>query len=250
VQDFGTKSEALTSEIGVANVVNGTARCRQQLGPKRKGVSMNHVALVGDSVFDNLVYVQPEPDVQQQLRDILPEEWKVTLGAIDGNVTDDVSKQLKELPEGVSHVVVSVGGNDGLQSMGILTEQVSSVAEGLGLLSGVVAEFQANYSRMLEDLVATKIPATVCTIYRPQFEPALQRVTLMALSLFNDVILTEAMRMRLPVLDLRPILDEASDYANEIEPSAKGGEKMAMAISHILLSNEANIIGSWVYRRQ
>ena len=209
---------------------------------------MTHVALIGDSVFDNLVYVRPEPDVQQQLRDTLPDGWKVTLGAIDGSVTDDVSRQLKGLPEDVSHIVVSAGGNDGLQSMGILFEQVSTVAEGLGLLSGVVTEFQKAYSQMLQDLVSTKIPATVCTIYRPQYEPTLQQVTLMALSLFNDVILTEAMRMRLPVLDLRPIMDEASDYANEIEPSAHGGEKMAKAISQILLGNESS--SNWVYERQ
>ena len=209
---------------------------------------MTHVALIGDSVFDNRVYVQPEPDVQQQLRDALPDGWKVTLGAIDGSVTDDVSRQLEGLPEDVSHIVVSVGGNDGLQSMGILSEKVSSVAEGLGLLSGVVTEFQTAYRRMLDDVVATNIPATVCTIYRPQYEPTLQQVTLMALSLFNDVILTEAMRMRLPVLDLRQIMDEASDYANPIEPSAHGGEKMAKAISQILLGIDDS--GNWVYERQ
>ena len=209
---------------------------------------MNHVTLVGDSVFDNLVYVKPEPDVQQQLRDVLPDGWKVTLGAIDGSVTDDVPIQLKGLPKDVSHIVVSVGGNDGLQSMSLLFEEVSSVAEGLGLLSKVVARFQKAYRQMLEELVATNIPATVCTIYRPQFEPSLQQVSLMALSLFNDVILTEAMRMRLPVLDLRQIMDEDSDYANPIEPSAHGGEKMAKAISQILLGNDDS--GNWVYERQ
>ena len=202
---------------------------------------MTHVALIGDSVFDNRVYVQPEPDVQQQLRDALPDGWEVTLGAIDGSVTADVSKQLKGLPEDVSHIILSVGGNDGLQNMGILSEQVSSVAEGLGLLSGVVTEFQTAYRRVLEDLVATKILATVCTIYHPQFDPTFQRVALMALSLFNDVILTEAMQMHLPVLDLRQIFDEASDYANEIEPSAHGGEKMATAIAAIVSGNAANV---------
>ena len=209
---------------------------------------MSHVTLVGDSVFDNLVYVHPEPDVQQQLRDVLPDGWKVTLGAIDGSVTDDVPIQLKGLTKDVSYIVVSVGGNDGLQSMSLLFEEVSSVAEGLGLLSKVVARFQKAYRQMLEELVATNIPATVCTIYRPQFEPSLQQVSLMALSLFNDVILTEAMRMRLPVLDLRQIMDEDSDYANPIEPSAHGGEKMAKAISQILLGNDDS--GNWVYQRQ
>ena len=200
---------------------------------------MNHVALIGDSVFDNLVYVQPELDVQQQLRNALPDEWTVTLGAIDGSITDDVSDQLDELPEDVSHIVVSAGGNDGLQNLPILHAPVSSVGEGLSLLNGVITDFQSAYRQMLKELVATKIPATVCTIYRPHFDdPLIQRVTSMALSLFNDVIISEAMAMRLPVLDLRPILDEDSDYANEIEPSSRGGEKMAQAIARILLGND------------
>jgi hypothetical protein len=135
---------------------------------------MTHVALVGDSVFDNLVYVQPGIDVQQQLREALPSFWKVTLCAIDGSITNDVLEQLEELPEGVSHIVVSVGGNDGLQNMPILSEKVSTVAEGLSLLSEVVTEFRSAYREMLEELAATKIPATVCTIYQHLDPPVLQ----------------------------------------------------------------------------
>jgi len=138
---------------------------------------MTHVALVGDSAFDNLVYVQPGPDVQQQLKEALPSPWKVTLCAIDGSITDDVLEQLEELPERVSHIVVSVGGNDALQNMPILSEKVSTVSEGLSFLSEVVIEFKSAYRGMLEALAGTKIPATICTIYQPRFdEPPLQRV--------------------------------------------------------------------------
>ena len=209
---------------------------------------MTHVALVGDSAFDNLVYVQPDIDVQQQLREALPAPWNVTLCAIDGSITDDVLEQLEGLPEGVSHIVVSVGGNDGLQNMPILSEKVSTVAEGLSLLSEVVTEFRSAYRQMLEALAATKISALVCTIYQPRFdEPALQRVALMALSLFNDVIVSEATRMRIPLLDLRKIFSEPADYANSIEPSAHGGAKMASAIAQIILGNFDRHDGSWVY---
>ncbi len=95
---------------------------------------MTHVALVGDSAFDNLVYVEPGIDVQQQLREALPSPWKVTLSAIDGSITDDVLEQLEELSEGVSPIVVSVGGNDALQNMPILSEQVSTVATPFAVL--------------------------------------------------------------------------------------------------------------------
>jgi hypothetical protein len=40
-----------------------------------------HVALVGDSIFDNGGYVSPEPDVCSQLLELIE---KVTLCAVDG----------------------------------------------------------------------------------------------------------------------------------------------------------------------
>ena len=69
----------------------------------------------------------------------------------------------------------------------------------------------------------------------------------MALSLFNDVIINEAMEMRLPILDLRQIMNEASDYANAIEPACHGGEKMATAIAHMVAANEDGTTASMIY---
>ncbi len=43
---------------------------------------MPHIILLGDSIFDNLKYVQPEPDVATRLRQTVPAGWKVTLRAI------------------------------------------------------------------------------------------------------------------------------------------------------------------------
>jgi len=55
---------------------------------------MNEVVLLGDSIFDNAVYVGGGPDVSQQVGECLPEGWKATLLAIDGSVTSDVQEQL------------------------------------------------------------------------------------------------------------------------------------------------------------
>ncbi len=43
-----------------------------------------HVVLLGDSIFDNAVYVPGEPSVIEHLRRILPRDWDATLLAIDG----------------------------------------------------------------------------------------------------------------------------------------------------------------------
>ncbi|MCH2670596.1 MAG: hypothetical protein MK009_12220 [Gammaproteobacteria bacterium] len=50
------------------------------------------------------------------------------------------------------------------------------------------------------------------------------------MSLFNDVIVEETNKARIPVLDIRGIFLNREDYANEIEPSSIGGQKLAAAI--------------------
>jgi len=70
---------------------------------------MKRIVLLGDSIFDNGVYVNGGPDVIEQLNSILPDGWKGTLLAVDGNVTTDVISQIAALPETGTHLVVSAG---------------------------------------------------------------------------------------------------------------------------------------------
>ncbi len=75
---------------------------------------MNHVVLLGDSIFDNAAYVHGGPDVIAHLKSILPQDWKATLLAADGAISIDVIGQIRKIPESATHLVVSAGGNDGL----------------------------------------------------------------------------------------------------------------------------------------
>ncbi len=52
-------------------------------------------------------------------------------------------------------------------------------------------------------------------------------MTSTALGLFNDVIVEEASLLRLPIIDIRAIFTDRGDYANPIEPSVQGGQKLA-----------------------
>jgi hypothetical protein len=51
-----------------------------------------------------------------------------------------------------------------------------------------------------------------------------------AVAIFNDVILRVSREKGLQAIDLRPVCALEEDYANEIEPSAIGGRKIAAAI--------------------
>ena len=74
---------------------------------------MNHVVLLGDSIFENAAYVHRSPDVITQLNSILPQGWKATLLTVDGSISTDVIGQIRKIPESATHLVVSAGGNDG-----------------------------------------------------------------------------------------------------------------------------------------
>ena len=148
---------------------------------------------------------------------------------------EDVRGQLRRLPKGATHLIVSAGGNDALGSSDILYALVRSTAEALAGLAGIADQFEHRYHRMLTEVLAYELPTAICTVYYPCFpDPALQRVAVTGLTVFNDCIIRTAFAHSIPLLDLRFICTEKGDYANPIEPSAQGGAKIAEAISRLL----------------
>ena len=188
-----------------------------------------HIALLGDSIFDNARYVPGGTAVIDHLRRALPRD-SVTLLATDGDITRDVFGQLQRLPQDTSHLVLSVVGNDALGWLPTLDRPTRSLLEALGHLHTIQAEFQEHYDRLLTQLKSTAKPTLVCTVYDavPGLTPPLKT----ALSLFNDVITRGALRHRFDVLDLRELLNEAEDYSaiSPIEPSGKAGAKISAEI--------------------
>lgn len=200
---------------------------------------MAHLVLLGDSILDNAAYTHGGPDVVAQVRELLPDNWHVTLRAQDGSMTVDVARQVVLLPRDATHLVASVGGNDGIDASHVFTEGAANMAAALARLAEVQEKFAANYNAMLADVLRVGLPTALCTIYYPRFtEPMFQRLACTALALFNDVIILAAARHGLPVLDLRLICDAPEDYANEIEPSPTGGAKIATAITKLLQQHD------------
>ncbi len=237
-----TRRQMIMSSLGATVVA---ALSSGATGARKAG----HVVLLGDSIFDNQVYVEPgEPGVIDQLRKHLPEDWRATLLAVDGDTTVDVVNQLKGLPDDATHIVISVGGNDGLQASGVLSQPASDVQSALLHMVGVRKEFKRNYNTMIDAVLAAKKPTTLCTVYDPNFADGIeQRVSVLALTAFNDIITRAAVRHGLPVIDLRILFDKPADYANPIEPSAIGGDKLARTIAAVTTGNDFNITRCQVY---
>jgi lysophospholipase L1-like esterase len=199
---------------------------------------MSHVVLLGDSIFDNASYVHGSPDVVAQLGGRLPAGGRATLCAVDGATASGVSRQLARVPADATHLVVSAGGNDALGSSGLLRQPTRPLGQALAELAASREQFWQAYKDMLAGVLAKGKPTVVCTVY--DAVPNLPREGRALLSVFNDVILREAIRQRVPVLDLRLVCDQATDYAavSPIEPSAQGGAKIADAIARVVGSHD------------
>lgn len=211
---------------------------------------MQHLVLLGDSIFDNAPYVAEGADVLTQLRELQGPDNIVTLLARDGDVLADMAEQvvrLSRLQTPPTWLFVSCGGNDVLGLVGEMQRGVRSVLEGCELLATWQASFQQDYIRMLELVLAKGKQTAVATIYDsvPGLSPGLRT----ALAAFNDVILREATRRRVPVLDLRLVCTEQSDYstASPIEPSALGAAKIAAAIAALVATHVSNTASTVVY---
>lgn len=222
----------------------GSALC-QELNPGILAVgsgcrAMGHVVLLGDSIFDNQAFVPEQPALAAQLRAALGNDCRVTLLAVDGHCTSDVPQQLERVPKDATHLFVSAGGYDILSEgrRRVLHEPATSNAEALYRMAGIRSQFRQNYRHMLGCTQSLGKPTVVCTIYDaiPDFDPAAS----VAMAMFNDVILREAIAAQIPVIDLRYVCTEPDDYSHvsPIEPSARGGEKIVATIARIVRTHD------------
>jgi hypothetical protein len=197
--------------------------------------SMKHIVLLGDSIFDNKSYVRGGADVVTHLRRQIPQGWSAELRAIDGSVVRNVSAQLARVPAESTHLIVSVGGNDALANADMLNARVSSSAEVFNEMSNRSGQFEKSYREMLRSVLDLGRPVAACSIYYPRMDDMVtQKVAVAALATFNDVIIKQAFLAGVPLIDLRLVCSEDSDYANEIEPSESGGEKIARSILKVV----------------
>ena len=196
------------------------------------------IVLVGDSIFDNAAYVPGEPCVTDQLRERLGSDIDVSLLAVDGSMIKDVLKQVERLPPEVTHLILSVGGNDALSYAQELLNEHSSAADILEEWSRIHRRFRNEYRAMLTKVVARGLSTAVCTIY--DAVPNIEEVEITALSLFNDVIVDECIRKGLAVIDMRRVCAEPGDYSrlSPIEPSSSGGAKIARALSQVIREHD------------
>lgn len=87
----------------------------------------------------------------------------------------------------------------------------------------------------------------MCTVY--DAIPGLGPAEKAALAGFNELILRMAFQAGLPVIDLRLICDQASDFSpiSPIEPSMTGGLKIARVIAELMAKHDFALGRSVIY---
>lgn len=205
------------------------------------------IVLAGDSIFDNAAYVIGQACLTEQLSELVGQEDDVVMVAVDGHCVVDVKGQLEHLPERASHIFVSAGGNDALSNYQVLMDEFLSSFELLQRWSTIQSGFRTAYRNMLEAVTALNRHAAVCTIY--DAVPGVEPEALTALSLFNDVIVSEAVATGLPIVDLRRICTNPDDYSDisTIEPSCCGGAKIAAALKRVVEEHDFSKRRSVIY---
>lgn len=202
---------------------------------------MPTVALLGDSILDNGSYTRPGPDTAACLRELLGRGWRVDLLARDGATIADVHDQLGGLDGDADVAVLSVGGNDALGHIDLLTEPATSTAEVLVALEEVLQPFAEAYQQLVATLRPWVRRLVVCTIYEvPLDDPRLARLVKVALALFNDRIIRAAGHLKADVIDIRSVCTGPADFVLQIEPSEIGARKIAEAIHRALARDQPN----------
>jgi lysophospholipase L1-like esterase len=196
----------------------------------------NNVVLLGDSILDNRPYTAPEPDTAAHLQARLGEDWSVDLVARDGATMRDMPRQLELAPGRSATAVLSIGGNDLLGHVGLLTRPSSAgAASVLEEILAIADDFGGRYENIARAVAARFERTVVCTIYEVQLEPPnMARLARVPLGVMNDRIIRTAARLGLDVLELREVCAEPSDFVLQIEPSSSGAAKIAAAIAAVL----------------
>lgn len=198
-----------------------------------------NIFLMGDSVFDNWAYVKHTSfnceTIQQLWKKLDRNKFTPYLVAIDGATISGIESQKERIPKNEKNFIfLSVSGNDLLKLQNKLVRDNRNLTE---CFKDLYNEIPNEYEEMIKNLIKTHPLSSIvlCTIYMPRVESWLEWiVAYFGVNLMNYNIRKIASEYNLPVIDLYYIFDENKDYANPIEPSAFGSDKITSLMIHII----------------
>lgn len=170
--------------------------------------------LLGDSILQNKQYVEPGHSVEDILKKSLK---KVKNYALDEATIKTVYLELNQIPKKfnveTTTIILSIGGNDLIEKKAV---------------ASVLKECQALITKIKQTFPACKI--AMVNLYCPHK----YKDNILITSMINSWNTALAEAGSLPIIDINPLLTDATDFNSKIEPSETGSAKIADAIlAHI-----------------
>ena len=195
---------------------------------------IRNVYLLGDSIIKNDSYVTRGRSVEYHINTMLKSNKKgdgvnVINLAIDNSCINDIYEQLRYIPENSKDgmIFLSVGGNDILKKyVYIYNTDFIGLPNLFKKYKDLVERIKTQYPQHKLVLMNIYYPPNK-QIFSP-FYPLITEWNKCLLSVSDDISVSD-------IIHIDEIMTETDDFVDNIEPSEKGGEKIANLITtHIL----------------
>ena len=200
---------------------------------------MNHLALLGDSIFDSTAYLPQAQRLDHLLRGNL-RDWEITLCARGGARLQDIHRQIHCVPDNTSHLIMCIGGNDVLAFAHSMVQRGGSPIELMNELKSFLKRFREDYLRAAQQVRQLGKTSAACLLYEPRIPVPLLRATgAQATRAINASIKAAAHSAQLDVIDLSFACRAAPEFADPIHPSMQGSRNIAARLCEwVELENE------------
>lgn len=191
--------------------------------------SQKAIILLGDSILKNNIYVPKDKSVEDILKKQC--ECKLVNLAKDNATISDVNSQINELSPELNNInttiFVSMGGNDILNKYVYVTKDVD--IDDFKRLYEMYFDYKDSIRRLREKM--PKVKLMIVNLYYPQslkyarYKEVIKK--------WNDLLFEFAddpINKVNDVLDLSLIMTDINDFSLCIEPSERGGVKIARGI--------------------
>ena len=181
-----------------------------------------NIILLGDSILNNSVYTLPKESVPNLISSQLEKTPEKTLYnlAKDGATISDSASQLLQIPpnlnQRLTRVFISAGGNDILKRRELHSDFVAPLfSKYMDLVKSVKTKFSNC------DLVLLKLYYPFNPTYS-QYKPVITQ--------WNKLLDEHRLSIGYQLLETDKLIVSEDDIVYDVEPSAKGGLKIASAI--------------------
>ena len=183
------------------------------------------VVLVGDSVFDNGQYVESGYAVVDWLkREYGSDAGAVSIVARDGARIRDVYAQLTRVKRS-NVIILSIGGNDLLARYHHKRHPITDTMP--------LEKVWSQYTRLIDVLEKHVSPVFLVGLYRPH-DFTYHRYGRLITQWNRNIQELCAQKKSLTYINLERVLVHSDDFVHSIEPSKKGGRRVAAALADAL----------------